>query len=291
MIMTVANLFRSAKPPHPLKSSPVNPYARWLTWSVEAKRSLGRFRQEAGQLFPPKLIRLHGGLEFDKTYSISREELRGLKCFVELEWMAKVLCSVKPNHSILLFRNLLDDEFMGEHLHKLFSALRSVIVASSGRMSVALHAPLGYVGRKGVCFPLHADLYVPDLLWNVFDQVPSDGSGASTFLSVDTFRQLLQLAHVPLRTKATLLSCLEDNSREDRFRTFYDLLYTQGADWSDRLDSAMRKHQLCVPMQYGEGYMLNDRRWLHGREAPSNGVTEKRVHRLVFSSLSPTSND
>jgi hypothetical protein len=63
---------------------------------------------------------------------------------------------------------------------------------------------------------------------------------------------------------------------------FYDLLYTYSAYWTKRLTDAMIDHQFLLPFKYGEGYMINDRKWLHGREAPTGGVATNRVHRLVF---------
>ena len=196
--------------------------------------------------------------------------------------MSEGLRCIDPGNKVLFSRGLLNDEFTGEHLHKFFAVLRLILVGSSGQEMAAMYAPLGYVGRKAKGFPLHADLYVPNILWNVFDQVPEDGSGASTFLPVSVFRILLDQNKVPVRHRLKLISCLEDDSSEDRFRNFYDLLYVQGEDWADRLCSQMNKEQFIVPLQYGEGYLLHDRKWLHGREVPSSGVTANRVRRLIF---------
>jgi hypothetical protein len=257
-------------------------HVKWLTWSAPARRLLSRFGAEAEQLPSPKHIRLLGGLEFDHTYSIPMADIRRLDCFPKLEQMGMALRSQQPEDGLILFRELLDDKFAGEHLHKLFACLREILAESTGKILGALYAPLSYVGRKAGDFPLHADLYVPDLLWNVFDRVPTDGSGMATLLPILTFRELLQEAQTPLAERKVLLSCLEDDSLEDRFRTFYDLLYVNGADWTDRLTALMTQRQFRLPLGYGQGYLINDRNWLHGREAPAGGVTTKRVHRLVF---------
>lgn len=233
-------------------------------------------------LSSPIIIRLPVGVEFNRTYSSSLEEVRALRCYAELHRMSEGLQGIDPENQILFFGELLNDEFTGQHLHKLFSVLRLILADTSGQQMAAMYAPLGYVGRKGKGFPLHADLYFPNMLWNVFDQVPGDGSGASTFLPASIFRDLLGQNYVSARHRAKLTSCLEDDSCDDRFRTFYDLLYVQGTDWSDKLCSQMSKEQFIVPLRYGQGYLLHDRKWLHGREAPSRGITVKRVHRLIF---------
>ena len=253
-----------------------------LTWSTAARQFLVKFCKDSESLSAPKNIRLLGGIEFDYTYSIPLEEVSRLACFEELEHMALSLREQKPADGLILFQKLLDADFTGGHLHKLFACWREIIAASTGKTLGALYAPLSYVGRKAGDFPLHADLYVPDLLWNIFDRVPTDGSGMATLLPIAIFFELLQEASVPKRDIEILESCLTDDSTEDRFRKFYDLLYVNSADWTDRLAKLVQERQLRLPLGYGDGYLVNDRKWLHGREAPSGGVTTKRVHRLVF---------
>jgi hypothetical protein len=243
---------------------------------------LRRFCEESSALSNPRLIRLSGDAEFNATYSIPLETLRRLKCFSGLRRMAKALRLVTPHGKIFLFRDLMNDEFRGEQLGKFLAAMREIIVMNGREAYAALYAPLGYVGPKATDFPLHADLYAPDLLWNIFDQVPRDGSGATKLLPTTVFRKLLYQIRVPEQERNILMSCLDNDTVEDRFRTFYNLLHLNSADWATKLTDKMTAHQFLVTLEYGQGYLINDRKWLHGREAPSGGVTTKRVHRLVF---------
>jgi len=230
----------------------------------------------------PQIIRLLGGVEYDRTYSVSLEAVLQLECYKELSVLATELRKVDPGDKILFFRDLLDENFTGEHLHKLFATLRDIIANLADNVMGALYAPLSYVGRSAGDFPLHSDLYIPRHLWNVFERVPRDGSGSPIFLPTSTFRELLDQCHVPSNAKTLLLNCLDDEAATDRFQSFYDLLYVEQSDWSDRLTGAMQARQIPLRLDYGQAYLLNDRKWLHGRLAPSGGVTTKRVHRLVF---------
>ena len=60
------------------------------------------------------------------------------------------------------------------------------------------------------------------------------------------------------------------------------MLYESDSRKIADLAEAMQNLQQVIPLRSGEGYVLHDRFWLHGRLAPSGGVTSKRVHRLVF---------
>lgn len=275
-------LLECSSPPASLRNNPINHYSKWVRWSTSSKQLLDKFARDSKNLSTPELIRLPETTEFNKTYGALWKEICALGCYNELCHMSWNLQSINPQNQILFCHNLLNDEFNSEHLHKLFAVLRTIIVNTNHHQMAAMYAPLGYVGRKAKDFPLHADLYVPNILWNIFEQVPRDGTGACTFIPASTFLGLLDSSNASLQHKAKLVSCLQDESSEDRFRTFYEMLYVNGDDWADQLCSQMRAKQFVVPLQYGDGYLLHDRKWLHGREAPSGGTNVKRVHRLIY---------
>jgi hypothetical protein len=129
---------------------------------------------------------------------------------------------------------------------------------------------------------LHADLYAPQCLWNVFDKVPSDGSGPATLLSMPRFFSLAVEVGAPQTAQATIRSILREERGGERFREFYDLLHVNNEDWAIELSGRAEAAADRLWLRQGEGYLIHDRSWLHGREAPSGGVTTRRVHRLVF---------
>lgn len=146
----------------------------------------------------------------------------------------------------------------------------------------ALYTPLT-VANKGH-FPLHSDLYIPRVLFNLFDEVPGDGSGASILLPMDVFRNevLTGLKTMPLAVKKKIEVILDKRDYKDHYDQFYNLLNDPENAWHAELGGKLRRRRLLQSFAQGEGYMVHDRRWLHGRLRPSRALNERRVHRLVF---------
>lgn len=69
--------------------------------------------------------------------------------------------------------------------------------------------------------------------------------------------------------------------QEDRYEENFDLLHGW-YEWTEELERRMQQRQLRIKLYSGQGYMLHDRWWLHGREAINGKLTHKRLHRLVF---------
>jgi len=181
----------------------------------------------------------------------------------------------------MLLCGLLDRDFSANALHHLFAYLRTLMVNISNDEMAATYAPLGEVGWDVGAFPLHCDLFLSEILFTVFDQAALDHSGASLFLSVSQLRELmerdLQLQpDIVTEITHTITARLENDGFDQLFR----LLYCRS--WTRRLTSAMKAQQFRVKLETGQGYIINDRRWLHGREAPSEGVPTRRLRRLSF---------
>ena len=139
-------------------------------------------------------------------------------------------------------------------------------------------------------FPLHADLYVGRKLLTIFEDVAVDDTGMSLLLTADDFFNAMKdIASMPESVRELAKHLLAGMHSEDRFEEFYSLLYGSGDGfernpnpWSDELRVAM--DALCSRISLsGARYLLNDRLWLHGRTAPSGGVSMRRMHRLAFS--------
>ena len=171
----------------------------------------------------------------------------------------------------------------GRALHILFASLRHEIARAADNHMAALYAPLGSVGPTAGEFPLHADLYIPEILFNVFEEVPTDGTGASVFLSAFDLDKILSAAsYVPASLRRDLMRCLREPVKHDSFELFYGSLHNPAAEWYPRLSRALNRRSGKIMMQAGQGYMIHDRRWLHGRTKVRGGVSVNRLHRLVF---------
>jgi hypothetical protein len=274
--------FKETQPPSWFKGESFTWPAKWLTWSDETRKHLHEFADQTAEWVEPKKQRLLSGKEFDLTFTHGIEHVQSLKNSELYMQIARALMKLRIKRDALLFRELLDGKFGRKSLVHLWAVLRDCIVGQTGQPMTALYAPLSYVGRSAGQFPLHADLYAPQYLWNVFDSVPTDGSGAALLLRLDKFFSLAKKAGVPRRVQKQVLNCFSDESQGERFRQFYDLLHVNGITWAKTWGELAEKAAARLPFGAGEGYLIHDRSWLHGRETPTGGVTVKRVHRLVY---------
>jgi hypothetical protein len=182
----------------------------------------------------------------------------------------------------MLFDGLLGPDLDGNRLHVLFALLRGTLVKIAGNDFAAMYTPLGDTGNDVGDFLLHADLYIPEYLFNVFDNVSASTGGTSTFLAVSSLKRIVALqAEFPDAAARSLLSMFEKQSRSDRFDKCVDLLHGEHR-WVPQLEQSLAEHQLKIPLRTGQGYLLHDRSWLHGRIKPNGGVKPNRVRRLIY---------
>lgn len=201
----------------------------------------------------------------------------------KLKLYAASLVTMPKPPQVFLLTGLLDELASGVTLRFVLAALREAIVELFEDEHAAYYAPLGSTGSGAGAFAAHSDLYVPELLLNIFEDVPEDETGASVFISAEQFCELLRdTPSVPNTVEVKVRRLLCGELQRDCFDDFYKTLYGRGAPWAEDLKSALANRQERVVMRPGEGYFIHDRSWLHGREAPSCGVTANRLHRLVF---------
>jgi hypothetical protein len=257
--------------------------ARWYTWSPVTRRLLSRWIGRANKQPRPRIKRLGLTTEYDYTFSIDVDSLqRGKQLQLALAVARELYERPVPDH-VMLFTNLLGDGIDGNSIRFLFAFLREAIVRFSGNPHDAFYSPLRDVGKQSGDFPLHADLYHPVLLLNVFDQVPSDGSGATVLLSRQSLQEALGcVPQMPTKTKRRVIDLLDGRFREDGFDEFYNLLHGEEHPWVCALSHEMTSRQIRIQLGTGQGYLIDDRHWLHGREKPTGGVMPRRLHRLVF---------
>jgi hypothetical protein len=200
----------------------------------------------------------------------------------QLEAFARSLASTRPTRKLMLFDRLLGSHLDGQKLHVLFALIRGALVKMTANDFAAMYTPLGDTGEDIGDFLLHADMYVPQYLFNVFDNVPARTGGASTFLPVSSLKRIIaQQPKFPDAIARRLVSMFEKESKSDRYERCFDLLHGEHR-WVPKLEEALVEHQLKIPLRTGQGYLLHDRSWLHGRNKPTGGVTANRVRRLIY---------
>jgi hypothetical protein len=236
----------------------------------------------------PSVERIDTATEYDHTYSVNLDVHHELGA--KAAGFAEGLRAVEPSDGAYLLCGLLDAEITRGALHVALAAIRTTICDSTNSAQAAVHARLGDVGDDAGAFLLHADLYVPEMLLLIYDDVPEDGSGELLLLPRARFLALLGEHDVPPHLRRRLASFLLDVGDCDRFAAFYGELYRQRPweRWRDALVADMHDQADRIALRRGEGVILNDRRWLHGRSKPSRGVSPWRLHRLAFTSVDRT---
>jgi hypothetical protein len=257
------------------------PRIRCLSWSPPMREWLWRWAEKARQLPPPSL-QYFQKKEYSYTLALDPSLLSG-ELRDGLGAAARAFHRLSPARGVTFFDRILDDRINGHALATFLGALRNRMVEMTGDELTAIYAPLGATGEaeQGE-FPLHSDLYPPVFLFNIFDRVGKDSSGASLFLPMRAARQAVEdSALIPAGVKLRFYRHLDKPSNSDGYEDFYDILHGEHR-WTAEIEQAMASQQIRVRMLPGQGYLVHDRLWLHGREAPRGEVRENRLHRLIF---------
>ena len=274
-------IFQQIAPPRRQARASINKEAVWYTWSNDFRSLLKPLGRELRTLKAPVSTHLMRGKEYDDTFSVSISLLQDKGLARELKRFAKCLYDFDVGDRLILFTEILNDDLDGRSLKRLFGLFRDQLVSLSNDPLSAMCQPIK--GQKqGKEFPLHSDLYIPVILFNVFQNVTGGSGGASLFLSVSAVVELLgQLRDLPAKTRERLIKNLTSVHRKDLYEESFHLLHG-GHEWTDELERGMRRRQLRIKLHSGQGYMVHDRRWLHGRETVNGTLTHKRLHRLIF---------
>jgi hypothetical protein len=189
-----------------------------------------------------------------------------------------------PAGDAVILTRMLDGPGAGGTLH-LFGWLRAALAAIAGEESSAIAAPAGQPGDEDGSLALHADMWIPALLFNVFNHVVP-GQGASLLLPIHEMWDVAAEAGVPADVRAEMEDARVEAGACDYFEQFNGLLY-DGHPWTDRVRRALIDAAIELPMAPGQGYFVNDREWLHGRtalapDALPRELKEDRLYRLAY---------
>lgn len=279
--MSTPDIFEPTDPPTRQQRYAIGARATWLTWSSDFRRFLTEWSAYARAAPRPEIKLVGRARPYGETFS-HRVDRRSGTLGASLALFAASLMAWVRTGDLLLFDRLLNRSCDRRALHLLFAALRESVVAALGDPRAALYSPLP---RSAGDFPLHADLYAPRFLFNIFDDVPGDGSGASVLLEVGEFLALLpRVATMPAPARRRIRACLQPVVTRDRYEELFDLLYGAQRPWRRDLRRLLTEFQQRIAFDRGQGYLIDDRRWLHGREKPTGSVRRNRIHRLIFDS-------
>lgn len=275
-------LFKETEAPGKLPASIKALHCKWFTWSDSFREKIPDLKQQLKRAKTVDFVFLKKYKDYNYTYHVNLDKLdpRFMREFIPY---ARYLLKFNPGKQIYFFRDLIDAELNGKLFHFIISLLRAAIVKLTRNETQALYSPLT-AGKNENDFPLHCDLYIPKILFNVFEKVPDNpSSGASLFVETGVlFNKVIPSFPMPKDKKAKLRSFVYGNRAKDNYDEFYSILYGEQYPWADKLKKALHKHKLRIKLWKGQGYMLNDTVWMHGRDKTTGGVSSKRLHRLIF---------
>ena len=256
--------------------------ADWYSWSPDALSFIREYKTLLERPRRPYLINLRGCEPYETTYDLGfHADMEGT--FRQtVDRFARSLLLLNLGDRIMLLRRLLRREISSWTLRHLLLLLRSSLTKLTGIPHSAILSPV-FRARQGAGFPLHADLYIPEHLLIVYDEVATDGTGRSLLLPRREMSRALAAcpsASAALRGKIEKL--LDGSFRRDAYDRLFDLLHNHEHPWHCELAAEFKCRSQKIGFNRGEGYLLHDRRWLHGREAVSSAVGMRRFYRLVF---------
>jgi hypothetical protein len=175
-------LFKEVEPPKHHKKISLQKNLSWFTWSDGFLNEVKLIKQQMRSIKSIDFITLKEYRTYNFTYTVNiricnKEFLNDFRPFIEQ------LMQFAPGERLIFFRDLINERIDGRTFHFLFALFRAVIVSIQKDRMAALYIPLS-TGKNENDFPLHCDLFIPRNLWNVFEKIKQDGSGASTFLRV-----------------------------------------------------------------------------------------------------------
>ncbi|HET9055740.1 MAG TPA: hypothetical protein VFN30_02715 [Chitinophagaceae bacterium] len=255
---------------------------KWFTWSDSFREEIPRLKQQFKRLKSIDFIFLKKYKEYNYTYQVNIKKLDSDFIDVFIEYTRSLL-KYNPRHRIYFFTNLIDEDINGRLYHFIIALFRSVIVKISKNDSSALYSPLT-AGKHESEFPLHCDLYIPKILFNIFEKVPDNATGASIFVKTDVlFKDVIPfIKMVPIEVVKKLKSFIYGARTVDNYDEFFSLLYNEKHPWAISLKTELHKRKLKIRLLKGQGYMIDDTVWMHGRDKTIGGVSSKRLHRLIF---------
>jgi hypothetical protein len=269
----------------PIRHRPFTRYqqVQWYTWAPTFLQDVKELKIQLAKIKPVKFVYLKQQVDYNYTYTVNLSKLNK-DFYHHFKNYAYALYHFDPGNNILFFTDLINSRVHGKLFHFMFALMRAYLVEITGDEMAALNSPLT-AGKGENDFPLHCDLYVPHHLFNVMEQVADHRSGHSTFIQTSVLWNdiLPQVKNMDTKTRKYLHTLVHKTIRSDNYDRFFGTLYDE--KWEIEVKQLLKKQCLRIRLEKGEGYLLNDRLWMHGRDITRGGVSSKRLHRLIYNSF------
>jgi len=279
-------LFAEIPIPHHHRNKTAAQLARWYSWSPPFLQTIATNLERIEALPRPGSINVRGCDPYNTTYTYRMSALPDRLVHFAID-AGRALLAFRLDHQMRFLSSMLQPPISSVVLHKIFALIRCGVVRNTMDGRTSLHAPVK-TKREDEGFPLHFDLFLTDKLWLVFDNVPSGSAGRSLFLSRAEFEKALAGNRLmPECMRRKILALLRATPTEDSFDECYDLIHSEEHSWTRLLEKICRRESLAIKLWSGEGYIINDRKWLHGRTPVKGAIPTNRFRRLVYGNKLP----
>ena len=118
----------------------------------------------------------------------------------------------------------------------------------------------------------------------IYNNVPQGKQGASTFLSTKELKKILsKTKSYPSKKRKLFVDMIRKTERRrDQYYDFWDLIHDERNEWYEELHDKMESKKQFVKFKAGEGFLVHDRLWMHGRTKTRKNPNVKRLILFVF---------
>ena len=244
-----------------------------MTWSKSMKDILEEFSSNLSQFKKPCVLKFDESytktftLNLSDNYQLTKSDIVLIDSFN----------SILLNEELYILKGLITDKISFNTLHYFFSYLHDIMSIHFRSKVCTLYAPLGETGETGFEFPPHFDLYAQKMLLLIYNDISHEAEGNPTLLSIKKFKSILE-SH-DLKGKDIILKTISKELETDHYDLIINTLYSDENMW---IKDVLFEESIKLPVKTGDGFICNDRKWLHGRQNQKYHISQQRLIRFVF---------
>ncbi len=278
-------IFQTTKIPDRHEEFKLSKKVKWYTWSQEMNDFLSIWSIEVRKANRVRRIYLYNQEYSHDTYTLKTSKIEHTELRKQLYDVADSFYSLKHSSQPIFFTNMMNEDITFNGLYCFFAALREILIRKMNDRWSVICSPV-YTRQKNNEgeFPLHYDMFIPKILFMIYNNVPRGKQGSSTFLSTKELKKILsKTKSYPSKKRKLFVDMIHKTERRrDQYYDFWDLIHDERNEWYEELHDKMESKKQIVKFQIGEGFIIHDRFWLHGRTKTRKNPNIKRLIRFIF---------
>ena len=278
-------IFQKTEIPEEHKKFRFSKKVTWYTWSKEMSNFLCTWSNEVKKSNKVRRIYMKNGKYSHDTYSLKIQLIKNKELVNQLQNIADLFYIFKHRTKPMFFTNMINKDITFNGLHCFFAALREILIKKMNDKWSAIYSPVKTQQKNNEKeFPLHYDMFIPKILFMIYNDTPQGKQGSTTFLSTKELKKILaKTKSFPLEKRKIVINMISNTDKQnDQYYAFWDLIHDETSEWYKELHSKMNAKRQIVKFKTGEGFLVHDRLWMHGRTKTKENVNIKRLIRLVF---------